>query len=487
MSTLMERFVQTNDRTKTVLTTFHGNYSAADLEQQTEFYVKLLRQKNVKGKKVGVLVPHVFSFLSIVMAVNQLGGVVVPLSWQYRNDDLKQILEFLDPHIVFSIKSHGGFPFFQAIEEWASAGEAQTILYQSEDCFRWEEFSIGVAEKPLESSSFDFICCTSGSTGVPKGMMFRTDDIESMAQYLKDMPEMRASDRFFMTAPPTSVIGIAAMSVGFKEGLQIVFPDSFEIPLMVKLMKDTNTNKMLTTPSIMKALYPFMKQMAPEIVENMEFCGLSGEVVTEEIAVQIPFNDHCRLIGLYGSSEMGGILYCSLREKAEWEVYLGVEYKIELDGEFLIRTNAGFMGYYKQPELTSELWTPDGWFLTGDLVRLNENHKLDIIGRKKDVIKKGGQQVVPGEIEKILLQHPNVKQAVVLGAPHSIYGEQVAAFVILHDESGVKELYPYCAEKIARYKVPDIFEIVSDIPTVQGKTDKITLLKQFLSKKGDSR
>jgi non-ribosomal peptide synthetase component E (peptide arylation enzyme) len=161
-----------------------------------------------------------------------------------------------------------------------------------------------------------------------------------------------------------------------------------------------------------------------------------------------------------------------------------VEYKIEQDGEFLIRTLAGFMGYYKQPDLTSELWTSDGWFLTGDLVRKNENHKLEIVGRKKDVIKKGGQQVVPGEVEKILLQHPNVKQAVVLGAPHSIYGEQVVAFAILYDESRVKELYPFCAERIARYKVPDTFEIVSDIPIMQGKTDKITLLKQFLSKKG---
>ncbi|MCY9697871.1 class I adenylate-forming enzyme family protein [Paenibacillus alginolyticus] len=484
MSTLKERFVQTQDRTKTVLTTFYDNYSTADLEQQTEFYLDLLRKKNIKGKKIGVLVPPVFSYLSLIMAINQLGGVVVPLSWQYRKDDLKQILRFLEPHIVFSITNHGGFPFSQAIEEWASESETLTILYKSEDCFRWEEFSIGVKEKPLEISSIDFICCTSGSTGVPKGMMFKTDDIEIMAQYLRELPDMRTSDRFFMTAPPTSVIGIAALSVGFKEGLQIVFPDSFEIPLMVKLMKDTNINKMLTTPSILKALYPFMKQMAPEIVGNLEFCGLSGEVVTEEIAVQIPLNDHCRLIGLYGSSEMGGILYCNLREKAEWSVYRGVEYKIDQDGEFLIRTLAGFMGYYKQPDLTSELWTSDGWFLTGDLVRMNENHNLEIIGRKKDVIKKGGQQVVPGEVEKILLQHPNVKQAVVLGAPHSIYGEQVVAFAILHDESRVKELYPYCAERIARYKVPDTFEIVSDIPIVQGKTDKISLLKQYLSRKG---
>ncbi|MCY9666525.1 acyl--CoA ligase [Paenibacillus alginolyticus] len=484
MSTLMERLVQTQDRTKAVLTTFYGNYSAADLEQQTEFYLNLLRKKNIKGKKIGVLVPPVFSYLSLIMAVNQLGGIVVPLSWQFRNDDLKQILRFLDPHIVFSITNHGGFPFSQAVQEWANTSETHTTLYQSEDCIQWDEHSVGVAEKPLEHSSIDFICCTSGSTGVPKGMMFKTEDIEIMAQYLRDMPDMRASDRFFMTAPPTSVIGIAAMSVGFKEGLQIVFPDSFEIPLMVKLMKDTNTNKMLTTPSILKALYPFMKQMAPNIVESLEFCGLSGEVVTEEIAVQIPLNPHCRLIGLYGSSEMGGILYSNLREKAEWSVYRGVEYRIEQDGEFLIRTMAGFMGYYKQPGLTSELWTSDGWFRTGDLVRMNDNYKLEIIGRKKDVIKKGGQQVVPGEIEKILVQHPNVKQAVVLGAPHSIYGEQVVAFVILHDESRVKELYPFCAERIARFKVPDTFEIVSDIPIVQGKTDKITLLKQFLSKKG---
>ncbi|MBP1153979.1 MULTISPECIES: class I adenylate-forming enzyme family protein [unclassified Paenibacillus] len=486
MNTFFDRYMQTQDRSKTILTTFTGSYNAAELTQQMDAYVDLLHNKKIRGKRVAVLVPHVFSYVSLIMAINKLGGVVSPISSSYRSDDLKQILSFLDPHIVFTITTHGGFPFAHEVEEWAKSSDNYTVLYKSDDSFQWEERNIGdmSREKPDEAAPIDFISFTSGSTGVPKGLMLQTSNLEALGQCFKDTSDMRAGDRLFVTAPASSVMGLAIISVGFKQGAQIILPDSFELPLMVKLMKDSNINKMLTTPSILKAIYPFAEQMAPVTIANLEFCGLAGEVVTEEISNQFSFNDKCRISGIYGCSEHGGILDCDLRKKAQWSLYSGIDYKIDLDGELLVRTPHGFLGYYKREDLTSQVWTLDGWFRTGDLVRMNEDNKFEIIGRKKDLIKKGGQQVAPGEVEHILLQHPNVKQAVVLGAPHPVYGEQVVAFTVLHDATSVKELYPFCSGRIAGYKVPDAIEVLSEIPIVQGKADKITLRKMFLAKKG---
>jgi acyl-CoA synthetase (AMP-forming)/AMP-acid ligase II len=486
MSTLMEAFVQTGDRSKTVLTTFTGNYHTGDLEQQTDTFEHLLREHDIQGKRIGLLVPNVFAYLALTMAVNRLGGIIVPISWQYRSEDLKEILKFLDPHIVFTVAKHGGFPFGDMIEEWAKSSGNHTVVYQSEDCFHWKKYNFGLAEKSLENPQMDFIFCTSGSTGLPKALMMTVSGIDYSVGFVKDAYDLASGDRLFMMAPPTSVFGLVSLFAALQAGTLIVFPDAFELPMIVKLMKQTNTNKITTTPSIMKAIYPFAKQMASDIIDNLELCSLSGEPVTGEIVEIIPLNPQCHFIGVYGISEMGGIMHANLREKTEWSVNHSVQYTIADDGEFLIRTPGAFTGYYKQPELTSEVWTADGWFQTGDLVQKNENNKLEIIGRKKDLIKKGGQQVIPGEVEKILLQHPNVKQVVVLGMPHPVYGEQVAAFTALHDESAVHELYPFCAERTARYKVPDAIEIISEIPIANGKIDKVALRNIFLSKKGKS-
>jgi acyl-coenzyme A synthetase/AMP-(fatty) acid ligase len=486
MSAFMERFLRTEDQTKTRLTTFTGNYNIADLKRQTTVFIDLLRPHNVKGKRVAVLVPQVFSYLTLVMAINELGGVVSPISPQYRSDDLKELLNFLDPHIVFTIKEHGGFPFAQAVGEWANTAANKTIVYESDSEFQWVKKTFGHTnrEKQIEEDEIDFICFTSGSTGVPKGIMVKMESMEALARCFRETPDMGPGDRLGLTAPASSLFGLAVISAGLQSGLHIVLPDSFDLPLMVKLLKDTGINKILTTPSIFKAIYPFAQQMAPAILDDLEFCGLCGEVVTPEIAKQFPLSDQCRYFGMYGCSELGGLLDCDLRKEMEWSLYSGMYHKIEPDGELLVRTPGGFTGYYKRPDLTSQVWTSDQWFKTGDLVRINGNNKFDIVGRKKDLIKKGGQQVTPGEVEEILLQHANVKQAVVLGAPHPVYGEQVLAFVVLRDESLVHELYPFCAGRIAGYKVPDAIETVLEIPMVQGKTDKITLRKMFLSKEG---
>jgi long-chain acyl-CoA synthetase len=88
--------------------------------------------------------------------------------------------------------------------------------------------------------------------------------------------------------------------------------------------------------------------------------------------------------------------------------------------------------------------------------------------------------VIPGEIETVLLQHPDVSQAVVIGAPHPVYGEQIVAFTVLERDCGMNDLYQFCAERIAGYKVPDVIRSIEEIPVRQGKADKLMLRNQFL-------
>lgn len=466
-----------NSRDQVVLTTFNGDFTTKDILDRVDYYITFFKNEDLTGKKIGLLVPFIPEYLSLVLAVNQLGGTVVPLSWQFRKEDLTAVLKFLNPHIVFTITEFNSFSFGDVFKTWAEKSKKEVIIYQSTDCREWDMNTITGSIQPLEKDKIDFICCSSGSTGTPKGMVVSSETFNFTFEYFNDIIEIKESDCLFLNAPPTTVFGISALLNGIYNGCKVVFPDNFELTKMIKLMEENNCNKLISTPSIFKAIYQVAEGINPQVVKSIEVVGLAGEMVRENYVNLFNLMNDCKFVGMYGSSEIGGAMYCDLRGKIEFNVYKGIDYQIN-NNELLLKSPASFSYYYKNPELTKEVIDQKGWFYTGDLVQENDNGKIEIIGRKKDMIKKGGQQVIPGEIEQLLAKHEKVKQAVVIGAPHHVFGEQIVAFVVPNEKINNKEeLYSYCSSNIARYKVPDHIEIIAEIPVSQGKVDKVSLNK----------
>lgn len=468
----------TNDKGQVVLSTFAGDYTSQEIKVKVDYYLDLLKEKNIERKKIGLLVPMIPSYLALVLAVNKLGGTVVPLSWQFRKDDLNSVLKFLDPHIVFTVKEYNGFPFGEIFDSWATETKKETVIYETNSDDQWRVNTYSGEMKQLEQEKMDFICCSSGSTGTPKGMIVSTSSFNFTFQLLTDFTELHPADRLFLNAPPNNVFGIASLLNGLYNGAKVVFPDSFELTKMVKLMDENKCNKVMSTPSIFKAIYQVAKELNPNVLNKLELVGLAGEMVTEDYMKQFQLIDGCKFISMYGSSEIGGAMSCDISGKIEFTIYKDVDHKIE-DSELLLKSPAVFTGYYKDPNLTQQMFDKDGWLLTGDLVRENEKGKIEIIGRKKDMIKKGGQQVIPGEIEQLLVKHNSVKQAVVIGTHHSIYGEQIVAFVVPNGEVDPKSLVYFCSKQIAGYKVPDQISIIDEVPISQAKIDKVTLRQMY--------
>ncbi|MFC1930398.1 AMP-binding protein, partial [Chloroflexota bacterium] len=144
-------------------------------------------------------------------------------------------------------------------------------------------------------------------------------------------------------------------------------------------------------------------------------------------------------------------------------------------------------GYFGDPETTWQAWTKDGWFKTGDLGRIDEDDNLLLVGRKKDLIIRGGQNIYPPEIESILVAHPCIAEAAVVGMPDQLMGEKACAYVTLRPEKTLefKEMVKYLNEQdIAMYKIPERLEIIEIMPTVGGgtKIDKKVLLKDISDK-----
>jgi fatty-acyl-CoA synthase len=157
-------------------------------------------------------------------------------------------------------------------------------------------------------------------------------------------------------------------------------------------------------------------------------------------------------------------------------------------GEFQTRGYSVMLGYWNDAERTAEAITPEGWMRTGDLATMDAEGYVNIVGRIKDMIIRGGENVYPREIEEFLYTHPSIRDVQVIGVPDAKYGEEVMACVILKDGAPpltIEALREFCRDAIAHYKVPRYVEIVSEFPmTVTGKVRKIDMRQAAIEKLG---
>jgi long-chain acyl-CoA synthetase len=474
-----------DDEDQIVLYSGESMYRLRDLKREIDRFESLLsEQGGVYGKKVGILIPYLFSYLSLIVAVNRLGGIVVPLSWQYRSQDLSDVLQTVDPHIVFTVAEHNGFLFAESIRRWASASGSKTDIYEKAGERASEKLTvIDGRERPPEPQRIDLIGCTSGSTGVPKGIMLTADALSHWSRYLLSVTRLKSSDCIFQTLSPTAPFGIVWLLSAISVRAKTVATAQLDIPQMIEWLDRYPCNIVSSTPTVFRVLHTFAKIRKPSVFNALDLCIVTGEPITSDFVCAVSDMLPCRMMSTYGLSELGVLMYTpgDLRHGIEWQVCPDIGYEIsemneEGIGEIVFHSPLEtFLGYYKRDDLTRAAYKTAGWFLTGDLVKLNDNGNIEIVGRSKDLIKKGGQPIVPGEVEHCIEQFSNVKQAVVVGIPHSIMGEEIAAFIVPEGHLDIEKLRDHCVHSIAAYKVPDRFAIVDRIPVVQGKTDKVSL------------
>jgi acyl-coenzyme A synthetase/AMP-(fatty) acid ligase len=474
-------FDHVKDENKVIVSSQSGDYSYKDLLAEINKYESLLNQLgDIRSKRVALIVPKLPAFLSISFAVNKLGGIFVPISPMLRSEDLMSILDLIQPHIVFSVDEVNQFSFKSILLKWAE--NKQVSLFLSPDCTNWSLHSFTGEIIPSEEEPMTLIVCTSGSTGVPKGIVVNLEYFEKSVDSFDTCLNFHKDDHILMMPPMTSMVGLCAIMSLMKENIHVLATESYSIPDVLRLMQNHKINKILTSPSLFRAIYLFAKNANTSIFEHLALVILAGEPVTDDFTKMIK-DLNCKITTTFGMSEAGGLLYSpfDIREGIEWHPMPGVQYKLKEQndegiGEIVFKPQFQFGGYYKRPDLTKEVFD-DGWFLSGDLGRINDDQKLEIVGRKKDMIKKGGQQIIPGEVEKIIANHPQVNKAVVVGIPHQVYGEQVIAFVQGDSSLNKQDIYNYLTDKLARFKVPDEILFIEEFPIIQGKVDKVTLRK----------
>jgi len=323
---------------------------------------------------------------------------------------------------------------------------------------------------------------TSGSTGEPKGVVIGHQPLADKLAVLDRLLGVRAHDTVLVPLQLTFIFGLWVGLLALLRGARLVLVPRFSRDAIDSRRGDATV--LAGVPSMFRAL---LAEPAPRL-PALRMILTGGEVLSPKLADQMRRLTPA-IYDLYGLTETGSCDFCLL--PADQPGGFGtigapterVTFRIAQDGapvassetgELQVRTPFGMLGYLDAPELTQASFS-DGYFKTGDLARLTTNGRVELVGRAKDIVSRGGHKIAPLEIDNLLAEHPDVAAALCAGVPDERLGEVIHAVVVARagarlDGAALRE---WLLTRTERYKVPDVFHFRDALPAgATGKADR---------------
>ncbi|WP_077617211.1 acyl-CoA synthetase [Bacillus sinesaloumensis] len=466
-------------------------FTFEELNKRAENIASYIRKMGIKkGDRVALLSPNDVSYFDLLFACGKIGAIFVPLNWRLSSEEIKYILSNSSPKLV-ALSSQ----FDELIKEKSTL---EIVKIDSED-YRQMTYASNNAYEPAVFIHEDdplAIIYTGGTTGKPKGVVLSHQSIMWNGLNTIISWNLTAEDVTLTYMPMFHTGGLNALSIPIlMMGGKVVIANNFEpkraIDIInqegctVVLLVPTMYHMMVNTPSFKDVSFPtmhtFLSGGAPcplDIYQAFEEKGLSfkeGYGLTEAGPNNFFIDPK---ISRFRRGSVGKAMFYNDVKIITSE---GNVAKAGEVGELLIRGKHLFHHYWNNPDATKEAFR-DGWLHTGDLARSDEQGYHYIVGRKKEMIITGGENVYPLEVEQCISKHPAINEVAVIGVPHQKWGEMVIAIVSLMPEQQISkaELIEFCKTKIGHYKVPKEFIFIENIPkTHVGKIDKNQLKKTY--------
>ncbi|OYD69894.1 long-chain-fatty-acid--CoA ligase [Rhodococcus sp. OK302] len=487
----------------------------AELNEQADQIANLLVDRGIKsGDRVALSCPNLPQFPAIYYGILKAGAVVVPLNILLKPGEITYHLEDSGATLFFCFEGTDELPmgeYGQAGFDGAS-GCREMVVIAADPTVKatdhgTDTLSFALDGKPntfntvvRESTDTAVILYTSGTTGRPKGAELTHANMvlnALTASRLFDSNPVR-TDTYLLTLPLFHSFGqTVTMNAGLSVGATLVLMPRFDAEVALDLMIKEQITFFAGVPTMYWALLGALDDTVDvDRIARKLRCAISGgAALPVEILTQFERRFGVQILEGYGLSETSPLALFSDPERDPRPGSIGVpvwgiEAKlVDMDGnvvgqdgvgELALRGHNVMKGYLNRPEATAEVMR-DGWFRTGDIARCDADGFYYIVDRAKDVIVRGGFNVYPREIEEVLMTHPDVSLAAVVGVPDDRNGEEIKAFVILHRGSQITEtvLIDWCKVQIASYKYPRSIEFVTTLPmTATGK-----ILKRELNSK----
>ena len=467
-----------------------------------------------KGDKVALSCPNIPYFPIVYYGILKAGGVVVPLNVLLKGPEIAYHLKDADAKVYFCFEGTPQLPMGQmGYEGFQASAECKHMFVMTSDpagASPIEGVSTlgqlmhghsGVFDAvPSQMDDTAVILYTSGTTGQPKGAELSHSNMLMNAR-LADNKLFNFDDRVvhLIALPLFHSFGqTCQMNMGLYQGGTLVLMARFDPDAALMLMDKHNVTSFAGVPTMYWAIlnHPNAEKYDLEkIAENLDSAVSGGSAMPVEVMKAFGEKYNVKILEGYGLSETSPVASFNhyTRETKPgsigtpvWGVQMrvvdleGNEVPAGEQGEIVIKGHNVMKGYYKRPEATANTIV-DGWLHTGDVGKMDEEGYFYITDRVKDMVIRGGFNVYPREIEEVLLTHPAVSLAAVIGVPHDRHGEEIKAFVILKDGAAATEdeLIEWSKEQMAAYKYPRMFSIVENLPmTATGKILKRQLRAQ---------
>ncbi|MFT4200284.1 AMP-binding protein [Gordonia sp. (in: high G+C Gram-positive bacteria)] len=471
----------------------------------------LLRLGVQRGDRVGVWSPNRAEWILVQYATAAIGAVLVNVNPAYRQSEVNFALSHVGITLVFASPAFkdSDYPTMvtRAAEETASSITLVTFgSPEWEDLLRPpSEVELGTVETIAEALDADDpinIQFTSGTTGAPKGATLTHRNILNNGFLVGELVNYTASDRICIPVPFYHCFGMSMGNLAATtHGAAMIIPAAafdpaatlasvdrhkctslYGVPTMFiaeLALPDFDDYDLSSLRTGIMAGSPCPEQVMREVVDRMHMAEVSicyGMTETSPVSTQTRVDDELSLrVGTVG--RVGPHLEIKIVDPASGDtVPRGTA------GEFCTRGYSVMKGYWNQPEKTAEAIDKDGWMHTGDIAVMDANGYVQITGRIKDMVIRGGENIYPREIEEFLYTHPAILDAQVIGVPDEKYGEELMAWVRLRDADGdftAEDLREFAHGKIARHKIPKYVHVVDEFPmTVTGKVRKVDMRAQ---------
>ena len=478
-----------------------------------------------KGDHVGIWALNVPDWITFLFACAKIGAALVTVNTAYKSHELDYVLKQSDMKAIAITEGFRDVNYLKVLYELvpelktSSRGDLKSkeypclksVIYIGQEKHRGlyntsELLLLGKHTNDSELlnvkktfNSGDVVCMqyTSGTTGFPKGVMLTHKNIINNGYYIGENLKYTEEDRLCLTVPMFHCFGVTlGLMAIYTHGGTLVMLEQFDPLMVLAAVQKEKCTALYGVPTM------FIAEYSHPMFDIFDLSSLRTGIMAGSTcpieAMKKVVNDMnmTQITSVYGLTEGSpGFTQTSVDDPLELRVETvgrklpNCEIKV-VDpetgetvgpgevGEICSRGYNVMKGYYKMPDKTAEAIDKDGWLHSGDLVTYDENGYYTVVGRIKDMIIRGGENIYPREIEEFYYTMPGIKDVQVVGIPDDKYGEIVGAFIILEDDVDINEedVRDFGLERISRYKVPKHVFFVDEFPlTASGKIQKFKM------------
>nr|WP_232838191.1 long-chain fatty acid--CoA ligase [Streptomyces geranii] len=454
-----------------------------DLERLSRRAAGLVRAHGIRpGDRVGLMLPNVPEFAVLYFGILRAGGIVVPMNPLLKEAEVAHYLTDSGARLLFVWAG-----FREAAEAGVRFSRATTVLVDPDGfpgVLAGSPETAEVADRGGDDTAV--ILYTSGTTGRPKGAELTHAGLGRNIDIAVDLMAIGADDVVFGGLPLFHVFGqTCSLNAAVRAGACLTLLPRFDPAEAFEVLVRDRVTVFAGVPTMYVAFLNHPAATAYDL-SRLRVCVSGGAAMPVEVMTRFEDTFACVVLEGYGLSETSPIASFNRadarRPGSIGTPVDGVEFRLVDDdgkdvlpgerGEIVVRGHNVMKGYWNDPSQTRAA-IRDGWFHTGDIGRRDEDGFHYVVGRKKDMIIRGGYNVYPREIEEVLHSHPAVGEAAVVGVAHPVHGEEVIAVVSLrpHSTATPEELRTYARDRVAAYKYPRAVRIVDELP--KGPTGKI--------------